>query len=831
MKLFSLFFLFINFILIIVLITTQQNYQKTDLWKYTEEYNPIQKTEFLPIKSIKVLAYPAKDISDFDFIKTDGVFSIVKNEEYSKECLKNYFVKETSECPITDIIVKTSSISPEGYTNQKIANNIYLHYTNEKKLEGTLYEGISVGKNYLCYSKNEFKIDNKCLFFESNFNYKNVSSIVDLEKEKKSNPFKNLKNYAKYCDKIYLSLVIIAFFYTIFEPYGNRVFNYYKIINLAFHIFILILLSIRYDKYLKIKKYLKENKDIYESIMPKLAFNFDTVFISFSISFLMYYILYLITPSACHCIKLCCKSFNQNNSNSNSDSDSENKKYSDYLSDRKNRIIALIMPIYMGFICIIAYEIVNEILIRRNYEIINYNSKLNSISSISINNNDDSYTRKFYWRKDKIGYKTNEYNYYDIYSNNNDNLKICGKDIMDNDLYFPRDVECPINDIVITKSDYSSVYNDYTKIQLSDGYYLYYTNKNTKGKIVTAIICNGDKYYDNDENEKKILKILDKLNSSFFYDEIDTWNIYKLYAVYYLGVNKNLIDKINDFKENFGKLNILSIIKYVSLFFGVLFITFSGILISTNLSFRSFVLGIVYQILMIFYIIINFICLKYNKKYIQNFLNQINFYFERNKCDSIWTFLLIVLGVIFFLYYIFIFIFIILSSERNLLNINNIISNPSENNQPRNSIASIPNENNQPRNSVGVNPNENNHPRNSVGSNPSGDIPLILRYVPIGGQGQRQEQGQESKESLNELEQKKKEEEEKIINEVNKKKEEEKEHNCVICMTNEAKIILCPCGHKCVCEACYNDLNSRYPKRCPICRNEFIGKIDRVFSV
>ena len=307
MKLFSLFFLFINFILIIVLITTQQNYQKTDLWKYTEEYNPIQKTEFLPIKSIKVLAYPAKDISDFDFIKTDGVFSIVKNEEYSKECLKNYFVKETSECPITDIIVKTSSISPEGYTNQKIANNIYLHYTNEKKLEGTLYEGISVGKNYLCYSKNEFKIDNKCLFFESNFNYKNVSSIVDLEKEKKSNPFKNLKNYAKYCDKIYLSLVIIAFFYTIFEPYGNRVFNYYKIINLAFHIFILILLSIRYDKYLKIKKYLKENKDIYESIMPKLAFNFDTVFISFSISFLMYYILYLITPSACHCIKLCCK--------------------------------------------------------------------------------------------------------------------------------------------------------------------------------------------------------------------------------------------------------------------------------------------------------------------------------------------------------------------------------------------------------------------------------------------------------------------------------------------------------------------------------------------
>ena len=44
-----------------------------------------------------------------------------------------------------------------------------------------------------------------------------------------------------------------------------------------------------------------------------------------------------------------------------------------------------------------------------------------------------------------------EYNYYDISTNNNDNLKICGKDSQDNDLYFPKDVECPINDIFISK--------------------------------------------------------------------------------------------------------------------------------------------------------------------------------------------------------------------------------------------------------------------------------------------------------------------------------------------------------------------------------------------
>ena len=62
------------------------------------------------------------------------------------------------------------------------------------------------------------------------------------------------------------------------------------------------------------------------------------------------------------------------------------------------------------------------------------------------------------------------------------------------------------------------------------------------------------------------------------------------------------------------------------------------------------------------------------------------------------------------------------------------------------------------------------------------------------------------------------------------KEKEEKKPNCVICMSEEAKIILCPCGHKCVCEACFNSINSRYPKRCPMCRKNFIGKIDHVFT-
>jgi hypothetical protein len=303
----------------------------------------------------------------------------------------------------------------------------------------------------------------------------------------------------------------------------------------------------------------------------------------------------------------------------------------------------------------------------------------------------------------------------------------------------------------------------------------------------------------------------------------------KLYAIYYLGVNKNLFDDINDFKKNLDKLGILNIIKYVSFVFNALFLVFSGILISKDIPILTFVLGIICQIFVIFYIIINSICLKINKKYIKKFLNQINFYFERNQCDSIWTILLIVIGIIFFLYYIFIFVYKIISSDKINQWINNFISNPNENNQQRNSVASIPSGNNQQRNSVGSipignnqqrnsvasNPNGNNQQRNSVGSNSNGNNPLIIRYVPIGGQ--------ESKEPVKELEQIKKEEEEKF-KEDKKTEEEEKQHICVICLTNEAKAILCPCGHKCVCETCFNVIFFNSDKKCPICQQNILGK-------
>ena len=64
------------------------------------------------------------------------------------------------------------------------------------------------------------------------------------------------------------------------------------------------------------------------------------------------------------------------------------------------------------------------------------------------------------------------------------------------------------------------------------------------------------------------------------------------------------------------------------------------------------------------------------------------------------------------------------------------------------------------------------------------------------------------------------------------KKEEEREKKCKVCLTNEKKVIIYPCRHKCVCQACFDEINSK-EKKCPYCRafiNDGIN-IDLVYDV
>ena len=144
-KIFNWLLLAIYFILIPVLLLFEFNYKKLDSWKNPEEYHPIQKTEFLPIKSIKGVFDSNNKLIGLNFRKTNGIFSIVKDDEYSKECLHNYYIKQSSECPMTDIIVEKTQVNTHNnYVEQKISENMYLYYTKESKLDGKLYEEISI---------------------------------------------------------------------------------------------------------------------------------------------------------------------------------------------------------------------------------------------------------------------------------------------------------------------------------------------------------------------------------------------------------------------------------------------------------------------------------------------------------------------------------------------------------------------------------------------------------------------------------------------------------------------------------------------------------------
>ena len=56
---------------------------------------------------------------------------------------------------------------------------------------------------------------------------------------------------------------------------------------------------------------------------------------------------------------------------------------------------------------------------------------------------------------------------------------------------------------------------------------------------------------------------------------------------------------------------------------------------------------------------------------------------------------------------------------------------------------------------------------------------------------------------------------------------------CILCLDNEAKWILAPCGHKCICERCGENeekIKEKLKGNCPICKEIIIGVLDKVID-
>ena len=125
------------------------------------------------------------------------------------------------------------------------------------------------------------------------------------------------------------------------------------------------------------------------------------------------------------------------------------------------------------------------------YNNLMYNWNTNPIKSIELSPTEDYEFAKIKTKKKEYSFykwrnnyfkieKIKNFNYVNIYKNKNG--KICGKDNYGNDLYFPNDEECPINDIII--DDNNMNYIGYKEIKLTLEKSLYYTNKNISQKII-----------------------------------------------------------------------------------------------------------------------------------------------------------------------------------------------------------------------------------------------------------------------------------------------------------------------------------------------------------
>ena len=58
----------------------------------------------------------------------------------------------------------------------------------------------------------------------------------------------------------------------------------------------------------------------------------------------------------------------------------------------------------------------------------------------------------------------------------------------------------------------------------------------------------------------------------------------------------------------------------------------------------------------------------------------------------------------------------------------------------------------------------------------------------------------------------------------------EKKNICVICESNLSKVIISPCGHRCLCQKCYINHKDKI-KICPVCRTNIKDFLEKIYDV
>ena len=243
---------------------------------------------------------------------------------------------------------------------------------------------------------------------------------------------------------------------------------------------------------------------------------------------------------------------------------------------------------------------------------INGNFKFNYIYTDVINE-DDEYINNWKGYSFNIKRMDDKYTYPYIINNNSKNKKKCGIDSVGNELYFPENIDCPINKIIINNESNNSLLKQKYKwitSPINNNTFIHYTNDNINGTILVDLRISS--YY-NDERYINNNKID---NDGYSNIDNNTDNNLFLYSRTYSGIENitKLGNEIFTIRQFFIKNNIIFIIFYIY----ILIYTSMCLLIIyyklRKLNIIIFLLSLINFILSLIILILNFLlCIKNNK--------------------------------------------------------------------------------------------------------------------------------------------------------------------------------------------------------------------------